>query len=179
MGTGVLSGNVSPGPFHSTSHLPTYYPPPPPQFTYTDGVRHPVRPKPGKQGEVVYNRYIPSVGQFLSFRIASLTAHPPPVAKAPPPAMSIIGSNKISLSDSALPTVHSLSLEDTDVEILHKWMNERRVSFFWGESGPHSHQEAFLKNALRSKHSIPLIGCWDGKPFGYFEVYWVKEDALG
>ena len=24
-----------------------------------------------------------------------------------------------------------------------------------------------------------MIGCWDGKPFGYFEIYWVKEDQLG
>jgi RimJ/RimL family protein N-acetyltransferase len=23
------------------------------------------------------------------------------------------------------------------------------------------------------------MGCWDGKPFGYFEIYWVKEDNLG
>jgi hypothetical protein len=178
VGTGVLSGSASPGPFHSTSHLPTYYPPPPPQFTYTNDVRHPVRPKPGKQGDVLYTRFVPSVGQYLSFRIAAVTPHSS-MAKPILPSMSIIGSNKISLSDSALPTVHSLNLEDTDIEILHRWMNEPRVSHFWGEQGPSSRQEAFLKNALRSKHSIPLIGCWDGKPFGYFEVYWVKEDPLG
>jgi N5-hydroxyornithine acetyltransferase len=177
VGSGLLSGSASPGPFHSTSHLPTYYPPPPPFFTYTNGVRHPVRPKPGKQGEVVYTRYIPSVGQYLSFRIASMTPHPT-ATKPPVSSMSIIGG-KISLSDSALPTVHSLGLEDNDVEILHKWMNEPRVSRFWGEHGPISRQETLLKNALRSKHSIPLIGCWDGKPFGYFELYWVKEDPLG
>ena len=29
-----------------------------------------------------------------------------------------------------------------------------------------------------STHSFPAIGCWDGKPFGYFEIYWVKEDKL-
>jgi hypothetical protein len=28
-------------------------------------------------------------------------------------------------------------------------------------------------------HSFPAIGLWDGKPFGYFEIYWVKEDMLG
>jgi hypothetical protein len=28
-------------------------------------------------------------------------------------------------------------------------------------------------------HSFPAIGLWDGKPFGYFELYWVKEDILG
>ncbi|KAH0004210.1 hypothetical protein KCU80_g22586, partial [Aureobasidium melanogenum] len=49
----------------------------------------------------------------------------------------------------------------------------------WGEQGPLSHQEEFLKAGLTNKHSIPVIGCFDGKPFGYFEIYWVKEDRLG
>ena len=67
----------------------------------------------------------------------------------------------------------------SDPEYLHKWMNEPRVSYFWGESGPQSRQEEFLKRALKSRHSFPVIGCWDGKPFGYFEIYWTKEDTLG
>jgi N5-hydroxyornithine acetyltransferase len=175
VGTPVLSGAASPGPFTSTSHLPTYYPPPPTQFTYTEGVRHPVRPKPGRQGEVVYTRYIPSVTQYLSFRIASVTPHTVPQHRH---SMSII-ANRPTLSDSSVPTTLSLSLEESDVDLLHKWMNEPRVSYFWGEQGPTAHQEAFLKTALHSKHSIPLIGMWDGKPFGYFEIYWVKEDNLG
>ena len=40
-------------------------------------------------------------------------------------------------------------------------------------------QKEFLKASLSSRHSFPAIGCWDGKPFGYFEIYWVKEDKLG
>ena len=32
---------------------------------------------------------------------------------------------------------------------------------------------------LNSRHSFPVIGMWDGVPFGYFEIYWVKEDILG
>ena len=39
--------------------------------------------------------------------------------------------------------------------------------------------DAFLSTNLQSKHSFPVIGCWDGRPFGYFEIYWVKEDRLG
>jgi len=58
-------------------------------------------------------------------------------------------------------------------------MNEPRISKHWGAQGHRSDHERFLETALKSKHSIPLIGCWDGKPFGYFEVYWVKEDQLG
>ena len=58
-------------------------------------------------------------------------------------------------------------------------MNSPRVSQFWGCAGPQSTQEAFLRTNLTSNHSFPAIGLWDGKPFGYFEIYWVKEDILG
>ncbi|KAI4157432.1 MAG: hypothetical protein LQ342_008291 [Letrouitia transgressa] len=64
-------------------------------------------------------------------------------------------------------------------DLLHTWMNEPRVNAMWGAAGPRSAQEDFLKKSLNDKHSFPIIGCWDGKPFGYFEVYWVKEDQLG
>jgi RimJ/RimL family protein N-acetyltransferase len=67
----------------------------------------------------------------------------------------------------------------TDLQLLNKWMNSPRVSKFWGCSGPQSMQEKFLQTNLSSKHSFPAIGMWDGKPFGYFEIYWVKEDILG
>jgi hypothetical protein len=58
-------------------------------------------------------------------------------------------------------------------------MNEPRVSAFWGCDGPQSKQEEHLRKALTSKNSFPAIGLWDDKPFGYFELYWVKEDILG
>ena len=58
-------------------------------------------------------------------------------------------------------------------------MNIPRVSAAWGVSGHISTQEAFLETCLTNKHSFPVIGCWDGKPFGFFEIYWTKEDQLG
>jgi len=173
-----FSTSHSPGPFHSSSHLPTFYPPPPTQLTITNGVIHPVRPKPPGQGETFYTRYIPSVGQYLSFRVAS-TSLKPHVHRGPVSSAPIVGNVKQSISDTVLPTISSLALESCDPELLHKWMNDPRVSRFWGEQGPQSHQDEFLRTALRNKHSFPAIGCWDGKPFGYFEIYWVKEDNVG
>jgi hypothetical protein len=170
---------TAPGPFHSSSHLPTYYPPPPPQYIFSNHIRHPVRPKPPRQGELFYTRYIPSVSQYLSFRVASISSKPlrhrGPVSShvATPHRMSALPA-----SDSQIPTFGSLNIGLSDPEYLHKWMNDPRVSYFWGESGPQSKQEEFLKNGLKSKNSFPVIGCWDGKPFGYFEIYWVKEDNL-
>ncbi|KAK3634796.1 hypothetical protein LTR56_015077 [Elasticomyces elasticus] len=192
--------NTPPGPFTSTSHLPTFYPPPPPQYTFTvNNIRHPIRPKPPRQGEIIYTRWVPSLGQYLSFRIASLSKQPcmyrgpsstPPHTDTsgfgPSARESLLRSGMTtSASEPVVPTMSGLNIQDddstmqmTDTELLHKWMNDPRVAYSWGESGPASHQESFLKHGLTSKHSFPVIGCFDGKPFGFFEIYWVKEDKL-
>ncbi|KAF2874530.1 acyl-CoA N-acyltransferase [Massariosphaeria phaeospora] len=169
---------TGPGPFHSTSNLPTYYPPPPPQYVFSNHVRHPVRPKPPRQGETFYTRFVPSVGQYLSFRVACASSKPlrhrgPVTSQPPTPTQMIHRNSAILASESPFP-IGGL----TDIEYLHKWMNDPRVSYFWGEDGPQSHQEEFLRNGLASKNSFPVIGCWDGKPFGFFEIYWVKEDKV-
>ena len=161
---GLWSPTPNSGPFRSGSHLPTYFPPPPPQFTFTNGIRHPIRPKPPRQGEPFYSRYVPSVGQYLSFRVASLSPNPCP--HRGPVAQE-------RLHGAANPCNKS------DTEYLHAWMNDPRVAKYWGETGDLAHMTAFLTRALSSRHSFPVIGSWDGKPFGYFEIYWVKEDLLG
>lgn len=169
----------SPGPFTSGSHLPTYYPPAPALFIFTNSIRHPLRPKPPAQGETFYTRYVPSVGQFLSFRVASLSKKAPthrgPVSE---PTPSFLPPHS-GVTQGNLPSITSMTITPCDTDLLHAWMNEPRVNAMWGAAGPLSAQEAFLKKALNDKHSFPIIGCWDGKPFGYFELYWVKEDQLG
>jgi len=186
------------GPFASGSHLPTYFPPPPLQYTMTDGIRHPMRPKPPRQGEIFYTRFVPSVGQYLSFRCASLSPKPvayngpsnsvslnPPKQHQPGASLSSLPAHvsATSIADITPPSPSAEPPEDTvlmsDVQLLHKWMNSERVYKFWGCSGPQNVQETFLQSNLKSKHSFPVIGLWDGKPFGYFEIYWVKEDILG
>ncbi|KAI4113506.1 MAG: hypothetical protein LQ345_005527 [Seirophora villosa] len=169
----------SPGPFASGSHLPTYYPPPPTLFTFTNNIRHPLRQKPPTQGETFYTRFIPSVGQYLSFRVASLShkspTHRGPVSDSIP---SFLPPNS-GVTHGSLPSIAHMTINPCDTDLLHTWMNDPRVNAMWGEGGPRAKQEAFLRSALNSKHSFPVIGCWDGKPFGYFELYWVKEDHLG
>ncbi|KAK0712418.1 acyl-CoA N-acyltransferase [Lasiosphaeria miniovina] len=127
-------------------------------YTVTDQVRHPVRPKPPRMGEVFYTRFVPSVGQYLSLRVASLSPKPVPymgpVSQKPPQHAHLGG-----LSDTGL---------------LELWHANPRVSAFWGKFVPD-----FLISAMKSRHSFPVIGMWDGVPFGYFELYWVKEDILG
>jgi RimJ/RimL family protein N-acetyltransferase len=171
---------TTPGPFYSASHLPTYYPPLPQQYKLTDGIRHPVRPKPPRQGETFYTRYIPSLGQYLSFRTPSLSAkgvvHSGPIGSATP---SFLPPNSSLNSAAHSAAMANLQQTPSDTELLHKWMNDERVNAAWGEGGPIEKQENFLRENLQNRHSFPVIGCWDGKPFGYFEIYWVKEDILG
>ena len=173
----------TPGPFSSASHLPTYYPPPPPQYTFTNSVRHPIRPKPPSQGETFYTRYIPSVNQYLSFRTASLS---PKLSTYHGPVAGGMGKNFLPphsgvSTAGALPSLGNMNMNiyPRDTDLLHTWMNNPRVAAAWGVSGPAEVQETFLTEGLKNRHSFPVIGCWDGKPFGYFEIYWVKEDVLG
>jgi hypothetical protein len=147
------------GPFFSASHLPTYYPPPPMHYTITNHIQHPLRPKPPRMGEVFYTRFIPSVGQYLAFRVASISPKPVPYMGPVGPTPPTPAPEVLTMGDSAL---------------LELWHRNPRVSAFWGEYG-----QGFLSSALQSRHSFPVIGLWDGVPFGYFELYWVKEDLLG
>ncbi|OKP14251.1 hypothetical protein PENSUB_14 [Penicillium subrubescens] len=169
----------STGPFTSASHLPTYYPPAPTQYTFTNGVRHPVRSKPPHQGEVFYVRHIPSLAQFLSFRVPFLPMTKPGAPKGP--NTSSRPSTPTTTVSSSVTSVeqHLCTSAPSDLEMLHRWMNDPRVEAMWKEGGEREVQEKFLMKNLASRHSFPVIGCWDGKPFGYFEIYWVKEDPLG
>lgn len=162
---------TSVGPFKSGSHLPTYFPPSPTQFKFTNGVRHPVRPKPPHQGEVFYVRYVPSLGQYISFRVPF----------APMTTQSGGDNRPATTVTSAVTGIEQHLTENisSDVDTLHRWMNVPRVEAMWSEGGPKAVQEKFLLANLTSRHSFPVIGCWNGSPFGYFEIYWVKEDPLG
>ncbi|CAI4211641.1 unnamed protein product [Parascedosporium putredinis] len=127
-------------------------------YTVTNNVRHPMRPKPPRMGEIFYARYVPSMGHYLSFRVAS-TSTTPVRYRGP------LGPNSIE---------HTHLRELSDTALLQSWLAKPRVSKFWGQW-----TSDFLTNAVASQHSFPVIGMWDGVPFGYFEIYWAKEDLLG
>ncbi|KAI1439041.1 acyl-CoA N-acyltransferase [Xylaria sp. CBS 124048] len=145
---------------HCPSQMPTYYPPPPLQYTMTNNIRHPRRQKPPRMGEIFYSRFIPSVGKHLSFRVASLSSKPVPI-----PGLSENPGHLGEYSD--LCTL-------SDRALLQRWLSNPRVSAFWGQ-----YHDNFLSDVMKAQHTFPAIGLWDGVPFGYFEIYWVKEDLLG
>jgi RimJ/RimL family protein N-acetyltransferase len=75
-----------------------------------------------------------------------------------------------------------LELRSVDVErdlpVFNRWMNEPSVAHFWQEQGDLDQHRKYLQAALADPRVTPLLGCFDGVPFGYFEVYWAKEDRI-
>lgn len=65
-----------------------------------------------------------------------------------------------------------------DLATVHHWMNDPVVAHFWEESGDIAHHRAYLERIAADPHVLPLIGSFDGQPFGYFEAYWAKEDRI-
>ncbi len=66
----------------------------------------------------------------------------------------------------------------TDLECFNRWMNDPVVAEFWQETGDFARHRAYLAGIQADPHMINLIGCLDDEPFGYFEIYWAKEDRI-
>lgn len=67
---------------------------------------------------------------------------------------------------------------EQDAERLNRWMNDPRVAVIWEETGDLDVHRAYIETKLADPHMVPVIGCFDGQPFGYFEVYWAKENRI-
>ncbi len=65
-----------------------------------------------------------------------------------------------------------------DLPRFHRWMNDPTVAYFWQEQGDLAKHRAHLEAIAADPHVTALIGCFDDEPFGYFEVYWAKEDRI-
>lgn len=65
-----------------------------------------------------------------------------------------------------------------DLPLFHRWMNDPVVAYFWQEQGDLAKHRAHLEAIAADPHVSALIACFDGEPFGYFEVYWAKEDRI-
>jgi acetyl CoA:N6-hydroxylysine acetyl transferase len=79
-----------------------------------------------------------------------------------------------------LETVLSLRTVDPerDLDVFHRWMNDPRVARFWELEGSREDHARYLAKVLADAHMHPVFGGFDGQPFGYFEIYWAKEDRI-
>ncbi|MGW0733678.1 GNAT family N-acetyltransferase [Streptomyces sp. NPDC002851] len=65
-----------------------------------------------------------------------------------------------------------------DLALVHGWMNDPEVARFWEMAQPEQQIEAYLREQRASAHSTPYIGCIDGTPMSYWELYRADLDPL-
>ena len=75
-------------------------------------------------------------------------------------------------------TFRALDVE-RDLPAFNRWMNDPRVDEVWEEAGDLETHRRSLEERAEDPHLLTLIGEFDGVPFGYFELYWAKENRLG
>ncbi|HBF29910.1 GNAT family N-acetyltransferase [Rhizobium sp.] len=68
---------------------------------------------------------------------------------------------------------------DADLADFHRWMNDEQVRTIWEDDGDIGKHRDILNERAADPHVLPLIGTFGDVPFGYFEVYWAKENRLG
>ncbi|MCA8092241.1 acetyltransferase [Burkholderia anthina] len=61
-----------------------------------------------------------------------------------------------------------------DAARVARWFDEPRVRDGWPGTQPG--MDGTAPDA--DPHVTPLVGCFDGEPFAYFEAFWLKEDPL-
>lgn len=108
----------------------------------------------------------------LSYTTTDGVRHP----RRPPARDGVVYARRIRALGH-LFTLRTATIE-RDLPLLHAWFNEPRVNAFWNEAGDLDAHRAYLERQLSAPHVHPLVGAFDGEPFGYFEAYWAKEDRI-
>ncbi|SPS00124.1 GNAT family N-acetyltransferase [Cupriavidus taiwanensis] len=141
-----------------------------------------VRDASGARGSVAHAELLwqrpelylaPSAGPYpLRYTMTDGKRHP---QRAPKPH-GVVYARHIPWLDRTL-TLRAAALE-RDLPLLHRWMNDPDVAYFWNEDGDEAKHRAYLQGLLDDPHMLPLIAAFDDVPFGYFEVYWAKENRI-
>lgn len=76
----------------------------------------------------------------------------------------------------------TLSFRSVDIEadlcMFNRWMNDPEVIRIWQEDGDLVKHRRYLTDIDNDPHMHSLIASLDDEPFGYFEVYWLKESRI-
>ncbi|WP_235839957.1 GNAT family N-acetyltransferase [Derxia lacustris] len=67
---------------------------------------------------------------------------------------------------------------ERDLPMLHRWLNDPEVARVWQEQGDLDRHRAYLDSIAADPHIYSMIASLDDQPFGYFEVYWAKENRI-
>lgn len=67
---------------------------------------------------------------------------------------------------------------EADLDLVHGWMHQPHVTAFWRLDVSRGELAAYLRGVVSDGHQEVLIGCVDGTPVSYWEVYWAAHDPL-
>jgi acetyl CoA:N6-hydroxylysine acetyl transferase len=67
---------------------------------------------------------------------------------------------------------------DADLDLVHGWMRQPHVAAFWELDVPRAELAGYLARVATDDHQEALIGCVDGRPVSYWELYWAARDRL-
>lgn len=97
--------------------------------------------------------------------------------KRPPVAPGLLYRRHVA----SLGCTLSFELFDLDqhLDVFHDWHNQPRVSQFWELAHSKEKLAEYIQKMALDPHQIPVIARLDGRPIGYFEIYWTPEDRLG
>ncbi|WFC98197.1 hypothetical protein MYAM1_000921 [Malassezia yamatoensis] len=70
------------------------------------------------------------------------------------------------------------STSNADVDLVHRWHASDRVNKGWRQDMSREKHREYLAAQEKSSGCVALIGQWDNEPFGYLEIYNVRESNL-
>ncbi|TIB67237.1 hypothetical protein E3Q22_02007 [Wallemia mellicola] len=116
--------------------------------------------------------------QIQSFTKNELVATVHPLRPPKPAPGTVFYERYINVVGQSLSFVHIDGTNTEHFEFYKKWQNSDRVNVGWREKGPDEKHHQYIKDRLEDKHMMGFIFCWNGKPAGYGELAWVKEDPI-
>ncbi|KAF2021070.1 hypothetical protein BU24DRAFT_404121 [Aaosphaeria arxii CBS 175.79] len=103
---------------------------------------HPVRPAKPAAGSIIYSRWIPHLGEHLTFIAVNYR-------------------------------------DPEHLNLFHTWQNDPRVAAGWNETGTLEEHQEYLRKLHEDPHVFAVFAAFEGKLFGYHELYWVLESPVG
>ncbi|UZJ51290.1 hypothetical protein CBS101457_000610 [Exobasidium rhododendri] len=113
-----------------------------------------------------------------SYIVTANVKHPQRPAKYMPAKRPLYTRYIMELGETLTFEVAS-SKDAAFVKQFSAWQNSDRVSAGWRQKGSEEEHRQYLESVEKSASSIGLVGKWDGQPWGYMEIYWVKESNVG
>ena len=113
-----------------------------------------------------------------TYKITNNIHHPQRPPKSKPSNGPLYTRHVLELGETLTFEVAS-SKDDAFVTLFTEWHNSDRVNAGWRQRGTKEEQRRYLERVEQSEGTIGLVGKWDGQPWGYVEIYWVKESNIG